>query len=88
MVSNNINFTSDSVSPLEINYALRKAGFSQARIARVLEVSPSTVSSVINGKASSYQVARFIADKLNTSVNCLWPDRYVFKPRGAKAMHS
>lgn len=88
MASTDINFTLNSISPLDINYALRKAGFSQAKIARVLEVSPSTVSSVINGKASSYQVARFIAEKLNTSVNRLWPDRYVFKPRGAKLMDS
>jgi Ner family transcriptional regulator len=72
----------NSLSALEINYALNKSGVNQATIARILSVSPSTVSSVIHGKATSYVVAKFIADKLDTSVNSLWPDRYVFKPRG------
>jgi Ner family transcriptional regulator len=86
MESMDINLTTYSISPLDINYSLRKVGFNQAEIARALEVSPSTVSSVINGKASSYHVARFIADKLNTTVESLWPDRYVFKPRGGLKM--
>ena len=81
MESMDINLSSGSISPLDINYSLKKVGLNQAEIARALEVSPSTVSSVINGKASSYHVARFIADTLNTTVESLWPDRYVFKPR-------
>jgi len=81
-----INLNSTSVSALEINFALKRAGLSQAKIARLLDVSASTVCSVINGKASSYQVAKFIAEKLNTSVNHLWPDRYVFRPRRNKEM--
>lgn len=84
----NINLNSASVSALEINYALKRAGLNQAKIARLLDVSPSTVCSVINGKASSYQVARFIAEKLNTSVTALWPERYTFRPRRVKAMDS
>lgn len=80
------NINLNSASALEINYALKRAGLNQAKIAKMLDVSPSTVSSVINGKASSYQVARFIAEKLNTSVAALWPDRYIFRPRRIKAM--
>lgn len=70
------------VSALDINYALKRLGLNQATIARTLSVSPSVVSSVINGRASSYVVATFIAEKLHTDVNNLWPERYVFKPRG------
>lgn len=86
MESSEISAVKTNLSALEINYALNKCGVNQATIARLLSVSPSTVSSVIHGKVSSFVVAKFIAEKLNTSVDHLWPDRYVFKPRGARKM--
>lgn len=86
MESSEISAVKTNLSALEINYALNKCGVNQATIARLLSVSPSTVSSVIHGKVSSFVVAKFIAEKLNTSVDHLWPDRYVFKPRGGKKM--
>lgn len=86
MESSEISAVKTNLSALEINYALNKCGVNQATIARLLSVSPSTVSSVIHGKVSSFVVAKFIAEKLNTSVDHLWPDRYVFKPRGTRKM--
>lgn len=72
------------MSALDINYALRKQGLNQSIIARTLSVSPSVVSSVISGRASSFVVATYIAQRLGSDINELWPNKYVFKPRSDK----
>ncbi len=71
------------MSAIDINYALKCQGLNQTQIAKALSVSPSVVSSVISGRASSYAVAAFIAEKLHTDVHKLWPEKYVFRPRRA-----
>ncbi len=86
MESSEIFDVKANLSALEINYALNKCGVNQATIARLLSVSPSTVSSVVHGKVSSYIVAEFIAETLKTSVDQLWPNQYVFKPRRRRKM--
>ncbi len=72
---------------LEITYRLKRRGWSQVAIAKALGVSPSVVGNVIHGRISSYQVASHVASLLGAGVTELWPQRYVFKPRGRPAHH-
>jgi len=69
--------------PLEINYRLRRAGYTQRAVARELNVSLSVVGNVIHDRVTSHGVAVFIARLIGSDVQELWPNRYVFKPRGA-----
>ena len=69
--------------PLEINYRLRRAGYTQRAVARELNVSLSVVGNVIHDRVTSYGVACFIASAIGESAESLWPGRYIFKPRGA-----
>lgn len=65
----------------EIAFALRQRGQKQVDVARHLGVSVATLNNVLHGRASSYPVAAGIAGILETTVDSLWPGRYVFKPR-------
>lgn len=66
---------------LEIAYLLKRAGLSQAQIARELGVTNSVVGNVIHNRITAYEVASHIALQLKLDVQTLWPDRYTFKPR-------
>lgn len=66
---------------IEISYRLRRLGKTQAQIAREVGVSGGVVSNVIHGRISAYAVAQHIAGLLGLSIEELWPERYVFKPR-------
>jgi Ner family transcriptional regulator len=66
---------------IEINYRLRRLGKTQTQIARELGVQCGVVSNVIHGRITAHAVAQHIAVLLGQSVQDIWPDRYVFKPR-------
>ncbi|MDN3922518.1 helix-turn-helix domain-containing protein [Roseateles violae] len=70
---------------IEICYRLRRSGYTQRAVATELNVSISVVGNVIHDRVTAHAVATFIAQKIGVSVQELWPQRYVFKPRGASA---
>ena len=70
---------------IEIIYQLRRLGKSQAQLARELGVSGGVVNNVIHDRITAHAVATHIAALLGHEVGEVWPDRYVFKPRGAAA---
>jgi len=65
----------------EINYRLRKVGYSQADLAKELAVSSAVISNTIHGRITSYNVAQRISGLLEMEIGQIWPDRYCFKPR-------
>ncbi|HUW00594.1 MAG TPA: helix-turn-helix domain-containing protein [Gallionella sp.] len=67
---------------IDIIYLLRRLGKSQAQLARELGVSGGVVNNVIHDRITAHAVASHIAALLGSEVGELWPDRYVFKPRG------
>lgn len=73
------------MDPIEIIYQLRRLGKSQSQLARELDVSNGVVSNVIHNRITAYAVAAHIATLLKRNVTELWPERYVFKPRGRAA---
>lgn len=60
-----------------IKMRLRLAGSSLAKIARELEVQPTTVTSVCLGQRRSRRIEDLIAEKLSTTAPKLWPDRFL-----------
>ena len=67
--------------PADINAALRKAGSSQARVARSLAadglpVTHSAVHMVVSGRGASARIARRISEITGLPVARLWPGRY------------
>lgn len=82
----NKNFvTGDPMDAIEIIYRLKRAGLTQALLARDLGVSQAVVGNVIHDRISAYQVAEHIAKVLGEDINVVWPQRYTFKPRGRSA---
>ncbi|GAB2900675.1 hypothetical protein GCM10027046_32100 [Uliginosibacterium flavum] len=69
---------------VEINYRLRRAGKTQAALARELGVSQGVVNNVIHNRVTCYGVAVEIAQILKESVQTLWPGRYEFRPRARR----
>ncbi|HOW46651.1 MAG TPA: helix-turn-helix domain-containing protein [Rubrivivax sp.] len=68
--------------PADINAALRKAGSSQAAVARSLAadgrpVSHGAVHLVVSGRGTSARIARRISEITGTPVSRLWPHRYL-----------
>ena len=61
---------------IDIQYAIKSAGSSQARIARELQVSKVTVSYVVAGKTTSRPVASCISRITGLSLDTLWPGKY------------
>lgn len=72
---------------IEINYRLRRLGKTQTDIARELGVKGGVVSNVIHSRITAYAVAQHIAGLLGHTVQEIWPDRYVFKPRASSTKH-
>jgi lambda repressor-like predicted transcriptional regulator len=60
----------------DVNYALKKKGWTQAALSRALAVDISTVNNVIHSRTTSSRIAWFIADKLDKTVEQVWPGRY------------
>jgi len=61
----------------EIKYALERAGFSQADIARAEKKSPSAVSRVISGKTVAHDIRTAIADAIGIDIKRIWPVTYI-----------
>lgn len=55
---------------------LRLAGSSLSSVARELGVKATTVTSVSLGQRRSRRIEAKIAEKLSTTTDKLWPDRY------------
>ena len=72
---------------LEITYRLRRAGSSQAAIARDLGVTRGAVNNTIAQARTSRRIATAIAAKLSLSLNDIWPGRYA-EPRRARRTSS
>lgn len=64
------------MNPLDIQYALKQAGVSQADIARQCQVSKVTVGYVVSGITTSRRVATAIAEATGLTLETLWPGRY------------
>lgn len=62
--------------------ALKKVGYSQARLAAELEVGASTVNGTIVGRTRSQRVEQRIAELTGYSLHQLWPEWYE-PPSGA-----
>lgn len=62
--------------PADIKASLEKAGKSCAKVAKELDVLPSTVHQVIYGRCSSRKVATHISRAIGVPVSKLWPGRY------------
>jgi len=66
----------DDVTKREmIKALLRSRGSSLSKVARELDLKPSTISSVLVG-SRSLRVERAIADVLRTTPEKIWPERY------------
>lgn len=59
-----------------IKMRLRLAGSSLSCVARELGVKATTVTSVSSGQRRSRRIEAKIAEKLSTTADQLWPDRY------------
>ncbi|MFN8682351.1 transcriptional regulator [Paracoccus sp. P2] len=59
-----------------IRARLRLAGTSFSDIARELGKTPASVSLVSQGHRRSQKIQRAIAEKLDTTPENIWPDRY------------
>lgn len=60
------------MAPIDIKYALEKAGYSQAQVAEMCKVSQSMVSRVISDQARSHRVRCQIAKLIGHPVGQIW----------------
>jgi len=67
---------------IDINYKLKKIGVSQTSLARELGISQGAINNVIHGRVTSFPVAIHIAKLVGCELNEIWPNLYIFKPRG------
>lgn len=61
--------------PEQIKAAMRMAGTTHAGLADELNISPSTVSQVVNGTCTSARVQARIAELTGLAVSTLWPPK-------------
>ena len=64
-----------------LQFELRKRGYTQAALAKLIGVSHSTMNNVLHGRATSHRVAEKVAELLGKPMQELFPDRYVYRPR-------
>lgn len=62
--------------PADIKAALQKKKSSLAQVARALEVSPTTVTQVVYGRATSRRIADEISKQSRMPLTRLFPGRY------------
>jgi lambda repressor-like predicted transcriptional regulator len=62
--------------PADIQAAIRKAGQTQAEIARALDVQEAAVSLVVHGRSKSRRVAQEISRVTGIPLTRLWPGAY------------
>lgn len=65
------------MTPTEIRIAMLKAGVTQSGIARELDVHPSSVLMVIDGRIVSDRIRRKIAERCGLHVGKIWPSTYL-----------
>jgi len=56
--------------------ALKKLGWRQVALARLLAVDICTINNVIHGRTTSRRIATFIASALETTAEKIWPEIY------------
>jgi lambda repressor-like predicted transcriptional regulator len=74
-----------AMHPEDIKASLKKKGSSQAKIAKTLNLSRSTVAHVIMGHSKSRRVANEISRVTGLSLERLWPGRYTSQNDDATA---
>lgn len=63
------------MDPLDIQFAIKKAGFNQTQLADELNVSGTMISRIISGETRSRRVQEFIAEKINKKISDIWPNQ-------------
>lgn len=61
---------------IDLIYRLKRAGYSQVRVAQELGVKRAVVNDVVHGRAASLRVAAHIATVIGEEVEDIWPGRY------------
>lgn len=64
-----------------LQFELRKRGYTQAALAKLIGVHHSTVNNVLHGRETSHRVAAKVAELVGRPIEELFPDRYVYRPR-------
>ena len=70
----------DLVTAGDIQYALYLKGVSQTDVARQADVTRGTVSLVVKGERTSFNIASVISNLLNIPLNRIWTDGRYSKP--------
>lgn len=73
------------MTPLEIQFELKKRGITQKSIAQELDVSEMTISKVINKAMVSDRVMRAVSKALGQDHRAIFPEYYFSKKRRLKA---
>ena len=60
-----------------IKAELARAGYTQRKVARELEVTPTMVNYVIKSRFKNRMIADFIAHKTGLTLDQMWPGSYV-----------
>ncbi|MCF8112796.1 MAG: helix-turn-helix domain-containing protein [Desulfotignum sp.] len=60
------------MTPLEIKQAIERAGYSQASLARDLDVTPQLVSQVVKGIGVSHRVRCHVSKAIGIPVDKIW----------------
>lgn len=71
----------------ELTFELRKRGYTQAKLAKVIGVTHATVNNVIHNRATSHRVASKVAELIGRRIQDLWPGRYEYRPRKRRKAH-
>jgi transcriptional regulator with XRE-family HTH domain len=69
------------MTPLKRQYALKKRGITQTKIARDLGVSNMSVSDVIHGRLVSDRIMRAVAEAIGEDVRIVFSEYYLKPPR-------
>lgn len=67
--------------PADIQAALKKKGYSQAKLARELGLHPVSISRVILGKEVSNRIMNAVAVIIGQPVQFIFPDYYLSPPK-------
>jgi lambda repressor-like predicted transcriptional regulator len=62
--------------PEDIKAELRKLGFKQRDVSRLLGLSDEIVHNVIQGRTTSFRCAKLIAELIDRDIDEIWPGRY------------
>ncbi|MBU0972640.1 MAG: helix-turn-helix domain-containing protein [Proteobacteria bacterium] len=62
----------DTMTPQQIKLAIEVAGFTQAALARELDVSPQHFGQVVHGIAANHRVRCYIAKAIQRPVENIW----------------